>query len=223
MSAQTITQERQERTATMAVRSSWGERILGLGGAVLAILGLSGVLSETLLPITALVLGVSLLFEGAAVTNRFLRYLEAASEKRIKIANLNGGASVESLAGLAGVTLAILALLNINPILVPIAAIVYGAAMMLGGSVTSSLNHQLLRVSGESEAFRFMAGRMMSASSNSEVLVGIGIVALGILAVIGINATVLTLIAFLAAGFMNFVKSATIGHRLSRHLHSHVS
>ncbi len=221
MSVQTMTQERQERTATMAVRSSWAERLLGLGGAVLAILGLSGVLTETFLPIAALVLGVSLLFEGAAVTNRFLRYLEIASEKRVETTILNGGASVESLAGLGGVTLAILALLNINPILVPIAAIVYGTALMVGGGVTSSLNHQLLRVTGESDAFRFMAGRMMSASSNFEVLVGIGVVALGILSIIGINATVLTLVAFLAVGFINFVKATTIGHRLTRFLHYH--
>jgi len=210
-----------EVSGSAIVGAAWAEGLVGLGGAVLAVLGLVGILTAAFLPIAGLALGVSLLFEGYAVTNRFLKYLEAASNKRVEISTLSSGASIESLAGLAGIALGILALLNVSPLLLPVAAIIYGAAMILGGGVTSSMNGQLLRLTSETEEFKVLAGRMMAVSSNLEVLVGIGVVTLGILALLGINSVPLTLIAFIAVGTMSFIKSSTIGGRVSQVLHRH--
>jgi hypothetical protein len=191
-----------------------------VGAIALSILALFGFFPAEFASIAAIAIGVSLLFEGAAVTNRMLKYLDAVSMHRIEIVDLKAGASIESLAGISGVTLGILALLGVGPAaLLPITAIVFGGALILGGGVSNNLNNQLLRMSEQPEEFKIMAGRMMATTSDLQLLLGVGVVVLGILSLLGINAALLTLVAFITVGASDVLKSSSIGGRLARVLH----
>jgi hypothetical protein len=56
----------------------------------------------------------------------------------------------------------------------------------------------------------------MAISSEFELLIGVGVLTLGILAISGINALVLTAVAFIAVGASGILKSLTVGRKLAR-------
>jgi hypothetical protein len=178
------------------------EAIGGISAVVLAIVSLAGLLPVYLTAITAIVLAAALLFQGGSIASRFFRLISETSDGQFTTAELGGGTTVELAAGIAGIALGILALLGLVPfVLLPVAAIVFGAALMLGAGATCRLNHLMLSTRSDLHLMaRHVARELVWAAAGVQVLIGLGAVVLGILALTGINALVLTAVAFLALG-----------------------
>jgi hypothetical protein len=106
--------------------------IAALGAITLAILGLCNIATRLMLSVTAIVLGGGLLIGGGLAAARYTGVFPATESTAGEEVE-GGGMALESLAGLAGLTLGILSLLGIVPrILLPTSAIVFGGAMLLG-------------------------------------------------------------------------------------------
>jgi hypothetical protein len=176
-----------------------GSIVEAAGGAaalVLAILGLATVLPQTLASVATIAIGVALLAEGAAIAGRYARIVAQVEMNRRKAVELGGGTSAEFVAGGAGIVLGLLALLNVVPVtLTAVAAIVFGAALLLGSGATSRLNAM---VSGSKDGDT--AGEMVHAASGAQVLVGLSSAVLGIIALVGIAPETLVLVALLSVG-----------------------
>ena len=83
--------------------------------------------------------------------------------------------TAEVLSGAAGIVLGILALLGIASMtLLSVAAIVFGAALLLGAGATASLNCLIVEHHYRAhEVGRRVAGTMVSGATGAQVLVGL--------------------------------------------------
>jgi hypothetical protein len=176
------------------------EGLGGITGAVLAVLGLAGVLPGYMVSIAAITLGVALLFEGGAVASRYSRLLHVAGGDQESKLEIGGGSTVEFLGGASGIVLGILALLGIaGDALLPVAAIVFGATLMLSAGTTAKLDSFRVYGSGHPQLDR-IASESIRVASGAQLLIGVAGVVLGILALTGTQPLTLTLVAFLAVG-----------------------
>jgi hypothetical protein len=175
---------------------------------VLAILGLIGVAPELVLSIATMAVGMALLMNGAAIAGEYSRILEE-SPGETGARSTASGVGMESFAGLAGAVLGLLALLQVDPMqLLSVASIVLGAGLvMASGAVT-----RLERLSTQ-RGFEGMH-RMRVTVTGSEVFVGLGAVALGILALTRLQPTVLTLVAMLALGTATLFGGSSLATRM---------
>jgi hypothetical protein len=181
--------------------SSTGSAIAGLAALVLSIIGLAEVARPYMLTIAGIVLGVGMLIEGGFVVGEYARILQYAPGRTQ--GDLGGGLSTEALTGVAGITLSILALIGIVPaILMSIAVIVLGVGMLVGSGVVSRLNTLKIETAplGEPDMRRRVAYDATRAAAGTEVLVSLAAIVLGIVALVGVNAEVLSLVATLALG-----------------------
>jgi hypothetical protein len=224
MRTPTTTPERvheEERSAEFVAGGSLTEAIAGLGAVVLAIVALAGLFPAYLGPIAAIVLGVALLFEGGSIAARYSRLLgEVVASHRVA-SELGGGMSAELLGGAGGIVLGILALLGLAPdVLMSVVAIVFGGALLLGSSATWSLNHLIVEhwYAGH-ETARRVARSMVSAAAGAQVLVGIGAVVLGIVALVGMHPMMLSLIAILAVGASVALSGSAVSGKMFSMLH----
>jgi hypothetical protein len=124
----------------------------------------------------------------------------SASSDQFGVGNL----SILFLVGVAGIVLGILALLGITPeILTAIAVIAFGSALMLTSNSVRHL-YMLQSFASRSGAPRagteLLAGEMASGSAGVQMLAGLASMVLGILAVLGINHSTLTLAALIVLG-----------------------
>lgn len=204
-----------DRSPRVLLGGSLAEVVCGAATVVLAILALTGTLQGYLIPIATIVLGVALLAHGSAVAAR-LRDLSAGTgaagwDTR---AELGGGTGAELIGGAAGVVLGILALVGIAPtVLLPVAVIVFGGALLLGGGVTADLGS--LEAPGAHERLGDVSRQASVAASGLQTLVGAGAVVLGILALVGIDPVVLTLVGLLALGSAVVLSGTTVSGRMA--------
>jgi hypothetical protein len=202
----------EEPVSTEVEAGSTAEAIGGAGALVLAILGLLGILPITLDAIAAIALGAALLLGGAAVARRYSRVVPSGTGSRAR-QEIVGALGFQSLAGIGGIVLGILALLGVRPVvLLAITAIVFGAALIVGGS-------GMARLARSAAWFRSDFGRVGGtegayAASGWEALVGIGVVVLGILALLGHAPLTLTLVAMLSAGAAVLVGGSMLAARM---------
>ena len=202
-------------SAEMIFGGALAETITGAGVVVVSIIGLAGFMPMIMLPIAIMGLGLSFLFEGGAVTSRLGNLISEASEGRIDIAELGGGLSAEFIAGFGGITLGILSLVHVVPmVLAPIAAIVFGGALVIGSGVKARISHLTISDRKEHRLVREIAREVLIASSGVEVLVGMGAIALGILGVIRFLPVELTLVAVLSVGGMILLSGTALGGRM---------
>jgi hypothetical protein len=140
----------------------------------LSIVGLAGVFSPTMAAIATIVAGAALLLEGGA--------FEATGTRLEEGACLAGGWSAEALGALAGIVLGILALLGVESItLLSVAVLTFGATLFLSGWMMS-------------------ARGWVSGPMDGQLLLGLSITILGLLAVIGISSLTLLLVGLLIFG-----------------------
>ncbi len=198
-----------ERSLKVAGGGSIVQAVCGLGAVVLAILGLAKLWPRHTMAIAILLVGVAFLAQAGAVAaeHRKLSHAFGASE-----ADLTGGASAEAIGGAAGVVLGILTLINIAPmVLGPIAVIVFGGTLLVGGGLTATLG----TVGGElADRGAEAAEHAAKAASGIDTLVGIGAVVLGVIALAGGPAATLTLIALLALGAAVLLSGSAVGGRM---------
>ena len=170
--------------------------------------------------IAAILVGIALLFEGGAVGSRFSSLASETSGGRLGTLELGGGMTAEFLGGVAGIVLGILSLMGVySMVLIPVAAIVFGGALLLGSGVTSRLNDLQIERACDREETRHVARAAVRSATGIQVLIGLGSVVLGILAVIGIVPMILGLVALLGVGFSNMLSGSAVSGRMLSAFH----
>lgn len=194
--------------ATAEKKSAMGGSVLemvgGIGAVVLAILGLLRISPMNMASIATILAGVALLFEGAAVASRFRQTAQVSGTAKGDRARVGGGTSMEVIGGIAGIALGVLALFGVAPLLlIPIANIVFGGALIFGSVGTSRLH-----------GARDTAARAGRATSGIQLVVGLAAVALGILALLDFTPLLLSLISLLAVGATVLLSGSALSTRI---------
>ena len=172
-----------------------------LSASVLAILGLSGVLSVYMFPVAAIALWAAFLMLGAVgmVWARMVRFAEyeASADRGVFFT----GAAAVLIAGITGIVLGILSLVFLAAgQLAAVAVIVLGAGLLLhSGAMRRVSRFTYQRVEGRRPSGP-IAMNALSLAPVRDFLWGLGTVTLGILAILSIAPTVLGLVALLALG-----------------------
>jgi hypothetical protein len=208
---------RDERTAEIVGAGSIAEAVGAAAAIVLAILGLAGTLPLTMASVATIALGAALLFEGGAIAARYKRLLAetiAPGERRRGRFELGGGVTAETVAGIAGIVLGILALLDVMPLLLTaVAVIVFGAALLFGSAATARLN----AIAGE-EAYardkRRVVHEAVAVAAGGELIIGVGALVLGILALLAFEPLTLILVGLLGLGFAALAGGTALGARM---------
>jgi len=208
----------EETSAEVVGGGSLAEGLCGIAAVVLAIIGLSGALPFDLGGVTAIVVGAGLLLEGAAIGTRFSRLLDETAGQRFSLSELGGGMTAEFLAGAAGIVLGILALIGIHGgTLLAVSAIVFGAALLLGAGASATLNGFVVEHHyRDREMVRRAASGLVSAATGAQVLIGLGAVILGIIALTTVYTLTLSLVAFLIVGAALAICGMALGTRMLR-------
>jgi hypothetical protein len=185
------------------------ELLLACGVVVLSILGLAGVFRNDLAAIAVIGLGVVLGCQGANVVLRYTELLyEAGATANARSAEVSRGITAEFLAGVAGIVLGILALLQVVPMtLMSAAVITYGGTLLL----TSSESVWVTPLGKENELVQQLMRSMGTAVAGAQVLVGLAAVVLGILGLVSIVPITMILVALLAIGASMLLRSSFVG------------
>ncbi len=208
-----------ERMVSMEVVSS-GSMIEATGGfaaIILSILSMANVVPLYLMPVTILVIGAALLFEGGAVASRYWRLPDEISTGRWASMELAGGMIAEFIAGLTGVILGIVALTGTYPlVLSSVAVLVFGVALLFGSGLTYRLNHLELKVESEEtkkESFvRYQFLNLITVAV--QIIFGCTAAVLGIIALFNIGAMTLTMISLLILGFSVLLSGSAVSNRI---------
>lgn len=204
-----------ERSLEFVSGGSLVRSVLGVAAVVLAILGLVGLITDTLAAIATIVVGAALIVEGGTITSHYSDLLEQAGEGRVDGNKLGGGISAEFAGGVAGVVLGILALININELpMMASAAIVLGSVLLIGSGMMARINSIIISAWGVRDVTSRLTRQAVLATAGQQMLIGVAGIALGILALIGINAMTLILIAMLAFGASILLSSSVLGPRM---------
>lgn len=126
---------------------------------------------------------------------------------------LLGGSLAEVACGAATVVLAILALTGTMPgYLVPIATIVLGVALLAHGGAVAA---RLRALSAATGAAGWDMRPELGGGTGAELIGGAAGVVLGILALVGIDTVVLTLVGLLALGSALVLSGTTVSGRMA--------
>jgi hypothetical protein len=195
---------------------SLAETIAGIGAAVLAILGLVGILSEALLAVAVIAIGSAFVLESRSIASRFNVLMREMQRTGFETGEMTIGMTTEFVGGIAGITLGVLSLLGLVPnVLLPVAAVVFGVTLLFGVSAQSKLNEIEMECNTTHEMVRKVGREALSVASDVRVLLGIGVVTLGILSLVGIVAPViLTLVAMLVVGGAMLFSGAAVSARI---------
>jgi hypothetical protein len=207
------------RTVGAAGAGSMVEALGAAGAVVLTILGLAGALPLTMMAVATILLGAAILFQGGSIAARYHRLIASSlrgGAERTAGLEVGGGMTAESLAGVAGIVLGILALLGTAAAVAAcaVALIAFGAAELFGSAAASRYNAVAVEQLGESETTRRLVNEAVSLSVRGQVFIGVGAVVLGILALLGFAPVTLTLVGLLAIGACLLLSGSAIGARM---------
>ena len=182
------------RTVVVVESGATIEVLAGLAAVAVAVIGIDGHSPLTMAAIATLLLGIALVTQGGAIASRWRAMLRRLDGLRYDRAELAGGIGTEVFGGLVGIAIAIIALAGVVPrVLIPVGAIVLGAALLLGGAAQPELASLGGRIDDRAQA--------VEASGGIMVIVGIAAAVLGILALLEVGpALELALIALLCVG-----------------------
>lgn len=178
----------------------------GLFGIAAIILGIVGLAIGTAHPnvpvyldaIAAIVLGLNLLAVGAGLT---VAYGRLAVRAEGGASGQMAGMSTGMVLGAAVVVLGILALLRVaTPVLIPVAAIVIGAGLILSSGASVRLAMLETELSAERTLARRVGEEVVFTTATMRAIGGIAVVILGILGLAGADVVMLTLAAMIVAG-----------------------
>ncbi|HEY3820608.1 MAG TPA: hypothetical protein VGL81_25755 [Polyangiaceae bacterium] len=159
-------------------------------------------------------IGVALLLEGGAIATRLHHVTRL---RGMPEAEPSSGLGAESVAGIAVVVLGILSLARIEWLtLLPIAAIVFGAGLLFASGAVARLSSiRSTSIATTEDMSDVVARESVYAASGTHVLVGVGAVVLGILALLGMAPIVLSQVAILAVGGSLLLSGAAVGGRIA--------
>ncbi len=208
--------EEVHRSARVVAGGSVLELVGGAGAAVLAVLALAGVLPLAFAAIATIAVGAALLFEGGSIVSRYAQLeAETARDTRLSNTSLGSGMAAESLGGIAGIVLGILALLGVSPVvLLASAAIAVGAALLVGTEAVSRLNALEIQGGQEPDRAHRITRQAVTAASGGQVLAGIGAAVLGILALLSIEPLTLVLVALLTLGVSSLLSGSALSGKM---------
>src|SRR5690606_11872409 len=132
---------RREEKLTTGVFAG-GSTLETLGGLVAVILSILGFSRSPIAmgAVATIALGVALLAQGASIMARWRQALQRAKGTRLDRTELVEGVSTEVFGGAVGIVLGVLTLVGIEPtVMLPVAAIVFGGSLLLGGATQPDL------------------------------------------------------------------------------------
>jgi hypothetical protein len=212
-------EEEERRSAKLVAGGSLTEAIAGIAAAALAIIGLAGTLPIELAAVATIAVGVALLAQGGAVAARWSRLVhETQGYEWDPRTELGSGMSAEILGGAAGVVLGILALIGLAPlVLIAVALLVFGGALLVGSGTTVDLGS--MRAGNLPGRFAHTTREASLAASGTQMLVGVGVIVLGILALVGTDPATLALVGLLALGASILFSGSAVTSRMYGILH----
>jgi hypothetical protein len=212
--------ERKSTLKTFTAGSS-GEAVAGGAAVILAILGLVGVLPVYMVAIATICAGGAMFLEGSAVASKFKDLEEQLIETKKTEVAIGGGMAFEVLGGIAGVVLGILALVGVaSGVLVSVAAIAMGGALLLGAGATERLDKVQTYWRGASHHRSKWLHDTVLGAAGLQVLAGLAAVTLGILALSGVVPLILDLVAMLAIGGAVLLAGAAMAGEMGAALRS---
>ncbi len=219
MAVEHVMQDRsmvEEKKALKIVASgSLAQGFAGMGAMALAIIGLAGVHTVWMLAIATILASIALMFVGGAIGARFSALAHDASRGRLGAVELGSGMTAELLGGFTGLVLGILAILGMVPlVLAPIAAMIFGAALVLGLAAISRLNDLNVEKACDDKETRHIAQAAVRSAEGIQMLLGLGSGILGLLALIGVAPMILSLVAMLAVGLASLASGSALGGRM---------
>ena len=189
----------------------------GIATVVLAIVGLAHAAPETMAGIATIVFGAALLVQAGAMLSEYAGIVLPPGAEVSSVGQFGSSSlSPVFLAGAAGIILGILALLHINPeILLAAAVIAFGAALILSSNSVSHLHHaKRASFTGAQQSemlgSEILANEMALGSAGIQGLAGLASIVLGILALVGTNSVILTLVALLVLGAALILTGSTL-------------
>jgi hypothetical protein len=212
---QRIDMGRKDRRTGEAVGAATGGLVAAVAG-ILAIVGLTGLYPTWLVSISAMGIGVSFLLEGIAIVARLSDFLHEATDGRIQMAELGAGTTGETLAGITGVALGLLGLLGIAPVvLILCASIVFGAALVIGSRTKVFMHKIMVTYREEHPMARQMARQAVFVTAALQVVMGIAVFTLAIIALTDIAPLTLSLVAVLIAAAALVLTNPAIASRMA--------
>jgi len=201
--------------ARPSMAASLTQNLAGGGAITLGIIGLAGVYPGFVASIAILVIGAAFLFEGAVSVSRLRRLMELKSKASINATELGGGMSTGFVAGVAGLTLGILAIVGVVPVhLIAISVLVFGAAILRESRAAARIDSRMIEELDESREAKDVANELVMSAEGVQILIGLSAVTLGIIAVIGTQPLVLSLVALLVIGFGNLLSGKAVNERM---------
>jgi len=181
-----------ERSAELIVDSGSAFELFGGIAIVVAIIGLSGYGMTTMAALATTAVGFALLAQGATIAARWQRAAHIADSERTEAL----GISTELFGGLCGITLGVIAMFDTMPrVLLPVASMVLGAALLLGGPAQPTLADDGGRSRGR------VTRDLVRSSSGVMVMAGLAALVLGLVAMVaGGPIITLTAISMLVLG-----------------------
>jgi len=166
---------------TLELSSGGLETLAGVGAAVMAILGLVDIIPETFAALATIAIGAGFIVRGAGLAAKVseLARVNADSEDQ---AIVRGELGIETLVGIAGVALGVVALFDVDRITLTSAALIaFGGALLIGGGVSEKVDYLLQGYEHRT------ASMLVDLGAGGETLIGIAAIALGVLTLVGVT------------------------------------
>lgn len=207
-------------------RAKQGGLIDDIGGVatvILAILGLTGFYAPIMAVIATILFGVTLLIQGNGMMSGYARVsVPLGANSPINGFNVSSRSALV-LFGAGGIALGVLSLLDFNAAaLTPIAAIMFGSALVLSSVSVWHLNVvRRASAKGEESSRDILANQMLFDSAGIQIFGGFAAVVLGVLAVSGArNDLTFNLVALLILGSALVLKGGSLNAIILSFMHS---
>lgn len=188
--------------------------IAGLSAGAVCIVGLAEVQQAWMGAVAAIVLGSALMARAATVSIGLRRV--ARRDRAAHLREAHAGVALELLAGIIGVLAGVIAPATEHPaMLVGIAAIIFGVALLLGSSEQTTLGE--LGPPTDGAPTPEVTRELVQTSTVAMVLVGVGAAVLGVLATLQDDLP-LSLVALLFVGVVLAFAGGALGARMIRRL-----
>ncbi|MEJ2292562.1 MAG: hypothetical protein P8Y05_12725 [Deinococcales bacterium] len=207
-----------EQAMTRSIQRSATPRIgneavatVGAAGSVVAIVGLAGVLPQLLAEIAVILVGAAYVAAQGSAVARFQLSLSEEERRQLHRLPVGGAVTGEFVGGMAAALLGLLALLNVAQMpLLAIAVILLGAVQIASGRSLNRISALMIETSDADPRVKAVAREAAGASLGAVLLIGMGAVTLGILALVLHVATLsLVLAAGIALGLGTLFEAAS--------------
>jgi hypothetical protein len=184
------------------------ETVGGLALIALGIVALARIYPGLIDSINIVVAGVALLFMTISLSGELARVYSTPSRDLMET-EVGSGLSAGVMAGIAGIVLGILGILDIaRPTLISVAVIVFGAAVLLDFAMMAQT--RLIRSAVTTSAESARVASAPSGTAMASIFVGVALVTLGIIAVVGVRPDILVAVSLLGLGGYLFLKGTAI-------------